>query len=481
MASAEGRAAYAANLCFTQDFMMPPNSSDNPPSVSKKLESNNSVKDHANSGRLPHNPNCDRLPDMKWWLHVKTNLGDEANYTCQRLNSWEAEFGSYCAGLVDDNIKAEGDQSIKSFDSFSCVGSADPSVEQTWNSSPTSMKNNKNNRMPKIEAALYNDVQFMPKKKDQGEFWFSDDHFLDWDITNLLSSEQFKVASSALEPHWIGVEKSGPWWRTAGKDELASLVAQKSLEHIENCDLPPPQIKHFRKTPSPYLEGVDYDKTLSSSLNLKAEKNSSSYVDSNTSGTPMSGCSSQDSDRLFRALVIKISYVVLNRNVLIMNKFNSLSNHALHMFSSNQSKDSSSTSKGNQINSEFNSKAELLEALCHSQTRAREAEKAAQQAYNEKEHILSLFFRQASQLFAYKQWLQLLQLENLCLQLRSKNQPLLSLFPQFKNGHRVARKRKSRDRRNGIRKCAVAFAVGLGLVGAGLLLGWTMGWMFPPI
>lgn len=161
------------------------------------------------------------------------------------------------------------------------------------------------------------------------------------------------------------------------------------------------------------------------------------------------------------------------------------------MFSSNQSKDSSSTSKGDQINSGFNSKAELLEALCHSQTRAREAEKAAQEAYSEKEHLLGLFFRQASQLFAYKQWLQLLQLENLCLQLRSKNQPLLSFFPaggipwipsrekQLKNGHRVGRKKKSSNRRNGIRKCAVAFALGLGLAGAGLLLGWTMGWMFP--
>lgn len=61
-------------------------------------------------------------------------------------------------------------------------------------------------------------------------------------------------------------------------------------------------------------------------------------------------------------------------------------------------------------------KAKLLEALCHSQTRARVAENAAKQAYTEKEHILKLFFRQASQLFAYKQWFKILQLENLLLQ-----------------------------------------------------------------
>ncbi|KAI4307092.1 hypothetical protein L6164_030316 [Bauhinia variegata] len=159
----------------------------------------------------------------------------------------------------------------------------------------------------------------------------------------------------------------------------------------------------------------------------------------------------------------------------------------VYVFSSRQSKDSEPITKDGRINSKNNNTtSELLEALCHSQTRAREAEKAAQQAYNEKEHILGLFFRQASQLFAYKQWLQLLQLENLCLQLRNKNQPLLNLLPAVhrgkqpnKNHCRAANRKKNSNGRHGIRKYAVAFAVGLGLAGAGLLLGWTMGWMFP--
>ncbi|CAH1414415.1 unnamed protein product [Lactuca virosa] len=57
------------------------------------------------------------------------------------------------------------------------------------------------------------------------------------------------------------------------------------------------------------------------------------------------------------------------------------------------------------------SKAELLEALCHSQTRAREAEKVAQKENNEKEDMINQFMKQASQLFAYKQWFRILQLE----------------------------------------------------------------------
>uniref|UniRef100_A0A7N2MGK0 Uncharacterized protein n=1 Tax=Quercus lobata TaxID=97700 RepID=A0A7N2MGK0_QUELO len=85
------------------------------------------------------------------------------------------------------------------------------------------------------------------------------------------------------------------------------------------------------------------------------------------------------------------------------------------------------------------SKTELLEALCHSQTRAREAEKAAEQAYADKEDR------------------------------------------QTKKDQHKAGKRRHSKRRSEIRKRAVAFAVGLGLASAGLLLGWTMGWLFPSL
>ena len=128
------------------------------------------------------------------------------------------------------------------------------------------------------------------------------------------------------------------------------------------------------------------------------------------------------------------------------------------------------------------SRARLLEALRHSQTRAREAEIAAQKAYNEKEHIVKLFFRQASHLFAYKQWLQMLQLENLCLQLRIKEHQISTLFPVLPwtplKGSGTESKGK-KQMKCSFCKYAVSFAVGLGLAGAGLLLGWTLGWLLP--
>ncbi|TKY74078.1 hypothetical protein E2542_SST02837 [Spatholobus suberectus] len=458
MASAEGKAPYAAD-CLAEDFRISLNSRDH---VSKKLVSDwfptNSISDqiHANSVCMPHNLNSDKLPEMKWWLHVKSDLGDKANYTSKHLNSCESELGAFYAEFLNGNVMGGGDKLVKDFDALSNVESANLSVEQPWHVSPTCMKSN-NNRMPKIEASLNSDLHFTPKKKDQGELCFSDSHFMDCDISNFLVSEQGKMTSSDLDSHLMGAEKTGPWWRTAGKDELASLVAQKSLENIENCDLPHPKTEHVSQR-TPYPKDVDHDKTLPSSLNHKTVTGSSN-ADGYTTGISTSDCSFQDS--------VKHS-------------------------SSSQSTDSSSSNKGCQINSENSSMSELLKALCHSQTRAREAEKAAQRAYSEKEHILSLFFRQASQLFAYKQWLHMLQLENLCLQLRNKNQSFLNLFPAslpwapcrgmlLKKSHSRSGKRKNSNRKCGITKCAVAFAVGLGLAGAGLLLGWTMGWMFPPL
>ncbi|PNY13714.1 hypothetical protein L195_g010377 [Trifolium pratense] len=399
-------------------------------------EPRNSIHDQIRKDSVcrPHNLDSDKLPDMKWWLHVKSNLECEPNYSCKT-----EELGDFYAEFVGGNVKNGEDQSIIDFDDLSYVGSDDLSVDQQpRHVSPTHVKNNKNTRMRKIEASVNNDLHFTPKKKDQKEFGFSDGRFMDCDVSDFPVSE--KMAS-----HLMGNEKPGPWWRTAGKDELASFVAQKSVERVENCDLPNPQSKHFRQI---FTKGVDNDKIPPSSLNQKAQTGSSN-ADGYTSATTTSFFPDSNSH-----------------------------------FSSGQSKESGSSNKDCQINPENSSITELLEALCHSQTRAREAEKAAQEAYNEKEHIVSLFFKQASQLFAYKQWFYMLQLENLCLQLRNKNQPLLNLFPHRetqpkKNRGRAEKRKINSNKKCGIGKCVAALAVGLSLAGAGLLLGWTMGWMFP--
>ncbi|GJU22493.1 hypothetical protein Tco_1155835 [Tanacetum coccineum] len=147
-------------------------------------------------------------------------------------------------------------------------------------------------------------------------------------------------------------------------------------------------------------------------------------------------------------------------------------------------------------NHEFDSsKSKILEALCHSQTRARKAENAAKEALEEKEHILKLLFRQASQLLAYRQWIYLLQLENVCYQIKNKKSdpmiPPVFPFGSSKNGklHKNMKKvaptkgKRTRIKRGmgryerDLGKYAVVFVMGLGIVGAGLLFGWSIGWM----
>jgi hypothetical protein len=249
MASAEARAGYAVKHCFAHDFMMPR-------AVSEKMEPDFTTSDSTDS-------------DMKWWLHVKTNMsGGDTDFTCQHLNTLESKLDVF-------NVNIGSDQSVKNFDA---------ALEQQWNVYAKCMKKTNDTRTAKIEAALNNDMYITHKMKNEDEFWYSDD-----DVTSFLVSEQYKSVSSDLEPHWLGAEKTRPWWRSTGKDDLASLVAKKPFEYIENCDLPEPNTKPFRKIPNLPPRDIDNDKSLVLPLNQKSEI----Y----TSTTLTSGCSFQDSDK----------------------------------------------------------------------------------------------------------------------------------------------------------------------------------------
>ncbi|XP_057728020.1 uncharacterized protein LOC130943941 isoform X2 [Arachis stenosperma] len=240
----------------------------------------------------------------------------------------------------------------------------------------------------------------------------------DIEILKASDKNDFVDCSMSLESDisWIEVGKSWPWWRTSDRDELASFVSQKSVNHIENCDLPPPQ---------KYL-----------------------------SGQP---CGSADSTARSKGSLPALScdtsiYSSIHEDVM------------------------------DQVLEGNHSKTELIEALCRSQTRARMAEEAAKQAYAEKEHIITLFFKQASQLFAYKQWFQLLLVENLHIQLKNnKDRQISGLFQAPASFERGAKPWKTRHKPKGdiTTTYAVAFALGLSLVGAGLILGWSVGWMLP--
>ncbi|PSS32323.1 GH family 25 lysozyme 3 precursor [Actinidia chinensis var. chinensis] len=359
-------------------------------------------------------------PETNWWAHLEPNFGHQKEFSLEKLNALELE--------------------VLSADMF------------------------------------YQISKFGGENKDVREFWHTDYHLINLGSFD-LAYEEHKRLCSDLESHWIEAEKTVPWWRTADKDELAFLVPYKSLEHIENCDLPRPQTKIFGSPGSVGPQCFYHSKSVDSSTDQTADKGISNLAgyaqgSSNSASMDETQCTSYDvgdsplgSDRPFRS--------TCNNN-------GSNTTHA----------DESETPErpGADL-----SKTQLLEALCHSQTRAREAEIAAQEAVNEKEHIVMLFLRQASHLFAYRQWFQILQLENLCLELKNKDQMTSVPVPDFlpwtplKGKHMRKRKRykpakwKLHPLRNGLHKCAIAFALGLSLAGAGLFLGWAMGWFFPAL
>ncbi|PWA85032.1 hypothetical protein CTI12_AA152080 [Artemisia annua] len=265
-----------------------------------------------------------------------------------------------------------------------------------------------------LEAAINDDSQKMPQVSENPEKIFSE-----------------------MDPRLTGINKTEPWWRTADSNILTSIVSDK---HINNFDPPWPQINIPR-------ERFESDKGLAS---LEQVSKLTDSIPRSPTSIGMGG--SQSPRGLDNPLSNATSNEVDNLQEL--------------------------------------SQAQLLEALCHSQTRAREAEKAAQQAYNEKEHLLTHFFKQASHLFAYKQWLHILQLETTCLHLRnSKYQLVYSRFPDFvpwvptkenqpKSVRHKAAKAKPDSPRYKIGTSFRRFVLGLTLVGAGLLLGWTLGWLF---
>ncbi|TKY64097.1 hypothetical protein E2542_SST13987 [Spatholobus suberectus] len=361
-------------------------------------------------------------PDSRWWLQLQPNYELQKGLTYEQLNALEDEV---------ENLKVSNENKT-------CKGDASHFGDEN-NDYVSYMRHETMDMMAKHETMEIDSVGCSVSKSKQ-----TNDFSLDSDYS------------------WIGSEKAQPWWRTTDRDELACFVSRKSLDHIENCDLPPPQ-KYLRGHPCSDISDI---KIRTSSFDWEAKSSAFSNFNVQAKG-------SVESELMHRKL--------------------GPSTNEGHVHFDCDKYSSYRTIHGSVIEQVFEgnpSKAQLMVALCHSQTRAREAEEVAKQAYAEKEHIIALFFIQASQLFAYKQWFQLLQLEALNTQVKNKDQPISTLFPvalpwigsqpgkrKLKFGN--AEKEMLGKPKSDIATYAVVFALGLSLAGAGLLLGWTVGWMLP--
>lgn len=463
MAAAEARAAWqrAANRYFVQeDAKRAPKFACCQSSTSSSKQVDNGPANAADgldrpavgfmsSNRRPAYSNVP--PDAKWWLQSQPNYGHQrgVNFEQSQAKAVDLENCPPPATPKSDSRVGEictmSEGSILS-DDYEDLGSY------------FDVKKQPDSKLEEVDMVDNKVGQDFIDLKNMTDYY----ELMEMEIVGGSVSKATSKIPSNADSLWIGEEKV-PWWRVTDGEELASFVAQKSLHHVENCDLPPPQKMHVVKEPFRQAKSVDYDEIFLSSTDWEAQSDAISSPSSGVAHTKH--CSSMREGR-------------------IQNE-NTATSEALRTNNNN------TPEKGNFSVSDP-CKAKLLEALCHSQTRAREAEKAAKQAYTEKEHLLKLFFKQASQLFAYKQWLKLLQLENLLLQDNGNSSPLI-VFPdvlpwvphkprKLRNpSHKPAKGKQRRRSPQGtdIGKYAVAFAVGFTLVGAGLILGWTVGWLLP--
>lgn len=383
----------------------------------------------------------DFLHDNKLLLLLNDeNLGKSCSCD-QTTNVSEPDVTLLSTRYVNKNAKVSGEnQLIEEYCATFSKNSAAFCLDKPSKNCCSNAKSDQDGWLEELESIADESFERAPMSKDMKESWHPN--------TNLmyLDCERPEKNCSDLDSQWSELTKIEPWWHSADKDDVASFISRKSSSHIINCDLPEPQTLHFEKRSD---NGVNcFDQVKEQMANNKAKvlrvANCSLGKDSG-----LMECTFQGSDGTFS--------MTSNGNLGTI-------------------KVDSSVTPG-QESCDLN-KTQLLEALCHSQTRAREAEKLAQDACDEKDHIIELFFRQASYLFAYKQWIRILQIETVCLQHGSKSHlPSVKNIVLGKNRHKI---RKMKPGKGGccMCKCAFAIALGLSLAGAGLLVGWTFGWLF---
>nr|GMD34122.1 uncharacterized protein LOC109162854 [Ipomoea batatas] len=467
MAVAEARAAWqrTANRCFVQeDAKRAPKLACCPPTSPSAKEVDTGPASAANAQDaekacfLPFNWNSsysNLSPNSRWWLHLKPNYGYQGGLAGEQLLSLDEMQGSSSFGNSTSKLS---EYEIEYVDEFT----VDKSLLDSQVKMSASVKNDLGTE-DKFDTAFASDSLDDSLKlesiKDPTGFRMTES--VDCPVSKPASELSFDSSCP-----WISDKKSEPWWRTADTEELAFLVAQRSHDLIENCDLPQPQTTSAKGDPCVRLGWVDHKRANALFLDPKARSFGQKNINTQT-----------------------------QRNTLEKSVYQKQWEEHLQLGTNKPLSDCNQRPMlETNANDNDSNKAQLLEALRHSQTRARQAEIAAKKACAEKERVVELIFRQASQLFAYKQWFHLLQLENLYFQIKNnRSQPISGIFPvtlpwlpqkttkQRKNWHKFARgKREKRGcPKYDFGKYALMFALGLSLVGVGVLLGWTIGWMFP--
>ena len=188
--------------------------------------------DQTTSLRVPVNQNLVTTHDSQWWLHSRNHIGNQKDIMFAQLNVPKFGLEVSDAGFDSEGPKISMDQYFD--ESSLCI--KDDVAEDSGNAYAECVKSGRDVRKEESNPVLNSNAQ-TPPNKNMGESWHPDDHLIILEH-NCLISKQPNTLYSDFESQLVQAKKTEPWWRMTDKDELASMVAQKSLEHIENCDLP---------------------------------------------------------------------------------------------------------------------------------------------------------------------------------------------------------------------------------------------------
>ncbi|PUZ51349.1 hypothetical protein GQ55_6G176900 [Panicum hallii var. hallii] len=463
MAAAEARAAWqrAANRCLVQEdrkrapkLACCPSSGEQQHGTNHGNCRNSEDRPISNFMPLSWNPmNSNLPPDVRWWVQLQPNFGIQKDLASERL---------CCLGRDIDEKKVEDSAPKPKHEETLFCEAVDNKTKKSgdifeppWMVSSALMKYSPEKGLEDLTTVgCYS--QASKCRETANNCFYKDNEFPDFECIDPETLKNPEKADFDMDVPWKEGEKTQPWWQIADENELALLVAERATQHIENCDLPrPTQTVPVHRT-EPYTR-----------------KHIGDY-----------GGSSSPAGRLSHPLPGQCDHVKC-----------SYSTASTYTLSVSQDFSSSSTtgSESKQTLQNASERDKILEALRHSQTRAREAEMAAKKAHNEKDDVIKLLFRQASHLFACNQWLKIMQLENIVLQLNHKEHQISSIIPELpwmtlEEKPTQGQEQKDWTRRKGRRQKkggsffdAILFAVGLGLAGAGFLLGWTLGWLLPKL
>ena len=271
MAAAEARAAWqrAANRYFVQeDAKRAPKLACCQSSTSSSKQVDNGPTNTADGFDRPAvgfiSPNrtpayANLPPDAKWWLQSEPNYRHQRGVNFEQSQAKTVDLGN-CPPLATVNsgpqvgeISTMSEESILSID-YEDLGSY------------FDVKKQPDSKLGEVDMIDNKVDQDFIDLKNMTDYY----QLMEMEMVGGSVSKPTGRLPSNSDSSWIGEEKV-PWWRVTDGEELASFVAQKSLHHIENCDLPPPQKVHVIKEPFREAKCVDYDEIFLSSTDWEAQ------------------------------------------------------------------------------------------------------------------------------------------------------------------------------------------------------------------